>query len=577
MFKPTLASSGAITIAANHQFADTTARDAYFAAHPTELVDKLYVYIASDDQLEQYYLETTSWMDITPVVSVVGETGATGATGAAGADGKTWYYGEGAPTSGLGVNGDFYLNTLTEWYYIKITGAWVEQTCLKGEGSEGVWGSITGVLAAQLDLQEALDNKVDNTITVNSYPLTSNVTIDVPDALSDLTSDSAHRVVTDTQINSWTAKQDALGYTPEDIANKGVANGYVPLGADIKIPSAYIGQISVTAVYPSPTAPESPTDGMVWVNTDFGTSYIYSEDTTTWYELGNSSGYVTTVNGHSGPSVTVTKTDLGLGNVVNVDSTVASNITSGTLYPTVLPIATTSIVGAVKAGTNILIDAEGAISVATTATLAFANITGEVSDNANLQDALDAKAAVAHNHDGTYQPVDLDLSAIAALEGTTGILTKTALNTWALETDEFATVGALTDGLATKSDTTHNHTGTYQLLDGDLTAIAALSGTGYLQRTGTNAWELNEGGGGSGGSFATYGTATIANGFASTSVTHGYGSVPTVFEVLPDCTISDVSATGFVITVDTAVSEDTTFSWVIWGATDDAIGGGTFS
>jgi hypothetical protein len=39
----------------------------------------------------------------------------------------------------------------------------------------------------------------------------------------------------------------------------------------------------------------------------------------------------------------------------------------------------------------------------------------------------------------TYQPLDADLSAIAALAGTTGLLKKTALNTWSLDTSAYLT------------------------------------------------------------------------------------------------------------------------------------------
>jgi len=120
MFKPTLASSGALVVADDHIFADTTARDAYFVTNPSELVDNVPVYITGAETLQQYKLATTSWLDISPTIK--GETGATGAAGPTGADGKTWLHGEGAPTSGLGVDGDFYLDTINStWYGPKST------------------------------------------------------------------------------------------------------------------------------------------------------------------------------------------------------------------------------------------------------------------------------------------------------------------------------------------------------------------------------------------------------------------------------------------------------------------------
>ncbi len=73
-----------------------------------------------------------------------------------------------------------------------------------------------------------------------------------------------------------------------------------------------------------------------------------------------------------------------------------------------------------------------------------------------------------------YQPLDGDLTSIAALVGTSGFLTKTAANTWALDTNTYLSSASAAS--------------TYQPLDGDLTAIAANTTNGLLKRTGTNTW-----------------------------------------------------------------------------------------
>lgn len=83
---------------------------------------------------------------------------------------------------------------------------------------------------------------VPNTRTVNSKALSSDITL----ATSDLATDSTHRYVTDTQITAWNAKQDALGYTAENILNKGVAGGYVPLNGSTKIDVAYLPSAVMT-------------------------------------------------------------------------------------------------------------------------------------------------------------------------------------------------------------------------------------------------------------------------------------------------------------------------------------------
>jgi len=73
------------------------------------------------------------------------------------------------------------------------------------------------------------------------------------------------------------------------------------------------------------------------------------------------------------------------------------------------------------------------------------------------------------------QDVDADLTAIAALAGTSGILAKTAANTWTLDTTSYSPVG--------HTHTIANVTGLQAALDGkqpldaDLTAIAALTPT----------------------------------------------------------------------------------------------------
>jgi len=76
-----------------------------------------------------YYLNTAtgdvytkasgSWGS--PVANIRGPAGTNGSTGAAG---STWYSGSGAPSSGTGVNGDYYLNTANGDVYTKASGSW---------------------------------------------------------------------------------------------------------------------------------------------------------------------------------------------------------------------------------------------------------------------------------------------------------------------------------------------------------------------------------------------------------------------------------------------------------------------
>ena len=131
----------------------------------------------------------------------------------------------------------------------------------------------------------------------------------------------------------------------------------------------------------------------------------------------------------------------------------------------------------------------------------------------------------------TYQPLDSDLTSIAGLAGTTGLLRKTAANTWTLDTATYLTgnqtitvSGDATGSGATSIALTLANSGvtagTYrsvtvdakgrvtagtnpttlsgygitdaQPLDADLTAIAALTGTsGFLKTDGAGTWSVD--------------------------------------------------------------------------------------
>lgn len=87
----------------------------------------------------------------------------------------------------------------------------------------------------------------------------------------------------------------------------------------------------------------------------------------------------------------------------------------------------------------------------------WGSITGTLSAQTDLQSALDGKSATTHNHTGVYQPLDADLTAIGALVGTSGILKKTAADTWTLDTNTY-------------SVSTHDHTGVYEPANANIQA-----------------------------------------------------------------------------------------------------------
>lgn len=106
--------------------------------------------------------DATNWTVLagkgdTGATGATGPTGATGATGATGSqgiqglpglDGKTVRNGAGAPSGGLGVDGDFYIDTTASSIYgPKTSGAWGSPTSLLGPGGSSPAGAAGGDLA----------------------------------------------------------------------------------------------------------------------------------------------------------------------------------------------------------------------------------------------------------------------------------------------------------------------------------------------------------------------------------------------------------------------------------------------
>jgi hypothetical protein len=99
------------------------------------------------------------------------------------------------------------------------------------------------------------------------------------------------------------------------------------------------------------------------------------------------------------------------------------------------------------------------------------------------QTALDGKASTGHNHAGIYSPVGHShaITDVTGLE--TALAGKQPSGSYANSThshdDLYYTEAEVTAFLNGKSNTSHNHEGAYQPLDSDLTAIAALTQTAF--------------------------------------------------------------------------------------------------
>ncbi len=130
-------------------------------------------------------------------------------------------------------------------------GAWVPAAVSGG----GAWGSITGSLSSQTDLQTALNAKqaslgftpenVANKDTASGYAGLAGGLLKVATECPAATS-SALGCLTAADWTTFNGKQTALGFTPENIANKDTASGYAGLTAG--------GLLKVSTECPAATA-----------------------------------------------------------------------------------------------------------------------------------------------------------------------------------------------------------------------------------------------------------------------------------------------------------------------------------
>jgi hypothetical protein len=87
---------------------------------------------------------------------------------------------------------------------------------------------------------------------------------------------STYAAVSDAEKSVWSGKQDALGFTPENVANKGAANGYAPLNSSGKLDNSYLNTsvMNYHGTWDASTNTPPLADGMV--GADPGDIYIVS-------------------------------------------------------------------------------------------------------------------------------------------------------------------------------------------------------------------------------------------------------------------------------------------------------------
>lgn len=291
-----------------------------------------------------------------------------------------------------------------------------------------------------------LSGLVPTTRTVNGHALSSNVTVTKGDlglGNVDNTADADKPISDDTQ--------DALD-DKQSLSEKGQISGYASLDGGGKVPSAQLPAIALTDVYvvASQAAQLALTveEGDIAVRTDENKTYINNGGTsgtmTDWTEMLSPTGAVSSVNARTGAVTglaedadlqahisntsnphSVTKSQVGLGNVPNVDATARANHTGTQLLATISDVSASAaevnyLVG-VTSGLQAQIDAKAPIASPTfTGTVTIptgASITSPTIVTPTI--SATGWTNAQHQHGSANQGGTLNTSALSA--GTLGI------------------------------------------------------------------------------------------------------------------------------------------------------------
>jgi len=303
------------------------------------------------------------------------------------------------------------------------------------------------------------------------------------------------------------------------LSQKNAANGVCPLGADSKVPTANLPATVLGAVQykgawnadtNSPDLPAaSPEQGDYYVVstpgstslggiTDWKTGDWAIYNGAAWEKVDNTDA-VTSVHGRTGAIVAADDdyaasnitddSDVGAGDVagaltaLNSDKASVSHDHAGTYEPLITGAATTINDTDLTASRALIANASGKVAVSLVTDTELGYLDGVTSD---IQTQLNGKAASGHDHSGVYEPVltgaattinDTDLTANrAVIANASG---KVAVST--VTDTELGYVSGVTSAIQTqlngKSDTSHNHSGTYEAANANIqTHISTTTG-----------------------------------------------------------------------------------------------------
>lgn len=223
-------------------------------------------------------------------------------------------------------------------------------------------GDTLTIVRAQEGTTASVKNAADKTYTVMLGPTAKMITdietlLDAKEVSANKDTDTSLTANSDVKYPSQKAvktyvdtglagKQATLGYTAENSANRGAANGYAPLGSDTKIPSAYLPAIAITDTFvvASQAAMLALTaeTGDVAVRSDENKTYILQGTDpailANWVWMKTPTDLVLSVNGFTG-AVTLTTDNITEGSNLYFTTGRVLSAMSG-LYESPLTIST---------------------------------------------------------------------------------------------------------------------------------------------------------------------------------------------------------------------------------------------
>ena len=171
-----------------------------------------------------------------------GSDGKNGASGAAGTNGSTWYNGITEPSTGTGVDGDWYINTSTWNVYHKESNSWAIKGNIKGET-----GSFDDSALSSYALKSEIPDISGKVDKVDGKGLSTNdFTNDLKNKLDGIAAGAEVNVQPD--WNETTTTSDAYIKNKPTLATVAISGSYDDLNNKPTIPSVdgFIKNISLT-------------------------------------------------------------------------------------------------------------------------------------------------------------------------------------------------------------------------------------------------------------------------------------------------------------------------------------------